>query len=834
MFTGNMPMLNSFFSLIPQYYNDYTEAFDTSRCSILPKHSQFDCKIEFKDNTNLLKTTVTPMSNEEEQELKRHLNEYLGKGFIRQSNSSLNHPIKFRTKKNGEIQLCVDFKRYNKRMIKHSHPIPKITDIYEKVKSATIFTKINIKSAFDAIRIRQGDEFKTAIKTKFGIFEYLVMPQGLPDGPAIFQSFIEGILGNVLNQFVQVYMDDILIYSNDFTQHINHVKNVLKILINYGLVVNLQKSVFHQSEILYLGHMLCWNGIKIDPEKIKIINEWTVPKTVTEIRSFIGYCEFLRKYIDNFASVMKPLYLLTHKNSNLVWNNDCAEAFSKIKYLVANAPMLTRPDREKPFIIQLHSNSIAIWASLSQYGDNNGPLKVIYYCSKLIKESELNYGTYKTEFIAFMHALKEWRHLLQGTKYPIQIYTQDKDLNFMVQFHPNREDLSDFLDSFNFNIIYGSCPSSSSGNSNIAMPKIARIGSVIFKQFNNLYKTNDDYDDVSDDDEDDEDDISDDEESDVDMEDITLKEIRYQYKSDDYAQQIMDDLKYDMDETGYSYNWIIRGGLLIRKNNQDQIYISPSLQRAYIQKKYKENEHNPLSCNKFYDVISSNYWWPGMKQDIKDYYAERIHHQRLKIKKYSSIPWKVVHCEYIYDLKIKSNNNRIISHDATIMIFRDEATNMAHFVGFDSTPTPPLTSQAFLNNVFRLYGRPAHVIIDCPIKSQQWKNLFKLCNCTSSSPNKNEELNKDRIFVHHFLRMVMNKYNNETSWKWILAMAEACYNQYKHPRIKLSPNQALYQYQCNHKHRKGRNIYHFSKYEKGNEIWRVLNHNLDTCKNKIY
>jgi len=195
----------------------------------------------------------------------------------------------------------------------------------------------------------------------------------------------------------------------------------------------------------------------------------------------------------------------------------------------------------------------------------------------------------------------------------------------MVQCHPNREDLSDFLDDFNFKIIYGQSPSSSSGNSKKVIPKTAYVGSAVCKPINNSYKV-DNEDRISDDDsdvvsDDYSDAISDDEESDVDMEDITLKEIRYQYKSDSYAQQVMDDLKYDMNETGYSYNWIVRGGLLIRRNNQDQIYISPSLQRAFIKKKYKENEHDPLSCNKFYDVVSSNYWWPGMKQDIKDYYA---------------------------------------------------------------------------------------------------------------------------------------------------------------------------------------------------------------------
>ncbi|OUM59345.1 hypothetical protein PIROE2DRAFT_63830 [Piromyces sp. E2] len=547
-----------------------------------------------------------------------------------------------------------------------------------------------------------------------------------------------------------------------------------------------------------------------------------------ELRSFIGYCNFLRQYVENFASVMRPLYLITSAKRDSEWSDDCAKAFSKIKYLIGNAPTLFHPNRNKKFIIIINSNQYAIWASLLQRqsddgnDDNiNGSLKVIYYCSRLLNGTELRYNETKKEMLALKHALNEWRHIFLGMKHFILIYTQNKDLASLIRNLPNE---SDFLNEYNFYLFYHSNDTNSLIYSNDNTPsKKVFLGSMRFipsdkgkkkGDIKNLNNSKETYDaDKTSNDSSDSDIVSDDEEIELAIEDITLKDIRYQYKSDMYAQKVMDDLKYDTNETGYSYNWILSGGLLVRKYNQNQIYISPQLQRTVIQKTYNENKHNPLSCNKFYEVISSNYWWPGMKQDIKDYYARRMEYQQLKIHKYSVIPWKVG-CFY-YDF------------------FRDETTKMARFVGFNTYPNPSLTSQAFMDNVYRLYGHPAHIIIDSPITSQQWKSILKICSCTCSNPNKNDKLNKERCYVTSYLGMIM-KNKNTPQWKWYLAIAEACYNQYGHPSTKKSPNQALYQYQCNYDHGKRKRIHHFSTLDKRNKIWEDFKRILEICKNKIY
>ncbi len=218
------------------------------------------------------------------------------------------------------------------------------------MKGAKFFTKLDLKSAYNLVRIKEGDEFKTAFKTRYGHFEYLVMPFGLKNAPATFQHFINDVLSDYLDDFVISYIDDILIYSNSIEEHHNHVKMVLRKLLENNLYVKLEKCEFDVTETSFLGYVLSQDGIKMDKEKVKAILDWPIPSNVKEVQSFIGLCNYYRIFIKDFAKIANPIHKLTRKNVQFNWTSEQQKAFDTLKKLFTTAPILRNPDSNKPFV----------------------------------------------------------------------------------------------------------------------------------------------------------------------------------------------------------------------------------------------------------------------------------------------------------------------------------------------------------------------------------------------------------------------------------------------------------------------------------------------------
>jgi len=236
------------------------------------------------------------------------------KGFIRKSKSPAGAPVLFVKKKDGSLRLCVDYRKLNEMTIRNSYPLPLISELLDRVKGVKYFTKLDLKSAYNLVGIKEGDEYKTAFRTRYGHFDYLVMPFGLKNAPATFQHFINDVLSVYLDDFVISYIDDILIYSNSLEEHHEHVKKVLKKLLENNLYIKLEKYEFDVTETTFLGYILSKDGLKVDSEKVKAILDWPVPSNVKEIQSFIGLCNYYRIFIKDFAKIARPLHKLTRKN----------------------------------------------------------------------------------------------------------------------------------------------------------------------------------------------------------------------------------------------------------------------------------------------------------------------------------------------------------------------------------------------------------------------------------------------------------------------------------------------------------------------------------------
>jgi hypothetical protein len=240
--------------------------------------------------------------------------------------------------------MCVDFRALNKITIKNHYPFPRIDDLLDQLKDAKYFTKLDLRSGYHQIRITEGDIWKTAFKTKQGLFEWMVMPFRLCNAPATFMRVMNDVLRPFLDDFVIVYLDDILIFSKSREENIEHVKKVLDVLRKEQLFLKLSKCEFGKTSLIYLGHIVGGGELKIDPSKVKVILEWSRPSNVTEVRSFLGAAQYWRKFIANFSSIVAPLHSLTSVKQGFQWGGKQQQAFDTLKENISSAQVLALPN----------------------------------------------------------------------------------------------------------------------------------------------------------------------------------------------------------------------------------------------------------------------------------------------------------------------------------------------------------------------------------------------------------------------------------------------------------------------------------------------------------
>ncbi|KAJ8228025.1 hypothetical protein LV160_008960 [Aspergillus fumigatus] len=417
--------------ILPREYSDFKKLFEQPKQYVLPEHGKHDHRIPLQEGKSPVCKKIYQMSEKELQTLKEYIDEQLQLGKIRPSNSPAGHGVLFVPKKDGSLRLCVDYRPLNAIMIKDRYPLPLIHDIQDRIRGAKWFTKLDITDAYNHIRIAEGEEWKTAFRTKFGHFEYLVMPFGLTNAPASFERFIEEVLHKVLHRFVVVYLDDILIFSENRDEHVEHVKEVLRELQEASIRLKLKKCEFHVQETEFLGHWISTEGIHMDQNKVTTMREWPQPRNVKEVQQFIGLVNYYQRFIEGYAKIMTPFFKLLKKGKEFEWTKEYETAFTRIKEKVTTAPILVQHDPDKETTIETDASDYAIRMRMTQPGSDGRPRPVAFHSRKLI-QAELNYDIHDKELLAIVVAFKVWRVYLEGTRRTVIVKTDHKNLTFFT------------------------------------------------------------------------------------------------------------------------------------------------------------------------------------------------------------------------------------------------------------------------------------------------------------------------------------------------------------------------------------------------------------------
>ncbi|KAI2661080.1 Transposon Tf2-6 polyprotein [Labeo rohita] len=419
-------------SSIPSEYQDLLEAFSRTKATHLPPHRPGDCAIDLIPGATPPKGQIFPLSQAESEAMQKYIQEELAKGFITPSTSPASAGFFFAKKKDGGLRPCIDYRGLNEVTIKYRYPLPLVPSALEQLRSAKLFTKLDLRSAYNLVRIHAGDEWKTAFSTTSGHYEYRVMPFGLANSPSCFQAFINEVFRDMLNRWVIVYIDDILIYSNSYSEHVQHVRAVLRRLIAHQLYAREEKCTFHQDKISILGYIISSEGVAMDEKKVEAVLNWPRPSTLRELQRFLGFANFYRHFIRNFSTVAAPLTAMVKRGtSRLTWSQAALQAFDDLRQRFSSAPILHHPDPEKPFVVEVDASSTGIGAVLSQRQGEPPKLFPCAYFSHKLTLAECNYDVGNRKLLAIKLALEEWRHWLEGAKHPFTVLTDHRNLEYL-------------------------------------------------------------------------------------------------------------------------------------------------------------------------------------------------------------------------------------------------------------------------------------------------------------------------------------------------------------------------------------------------------------------
>ncbi|KAJ9560732.1 hypothetical protein OSB04_005892 [Centaurea solstitialis] len=621
------------------------------------------------------------------QELSEQLQELSGKGFIRPSSSPWGAPILFVKKKDGSHRMCIDYRGLNKVTIKNRYPLPRIDDLFDQLQGASWFSKIDLRSGYHQLKVKEADVHKTAFRTRYGHFEFLVMPFGLTNAPAAFMDLMNRVCRPMLDRSVIVFIDDILIYSKSKEEHVVHLREVLEILRRERLYAKFSKCAFWLEEVQFLGHIINREGIKVDPAKIEAVMNWEIPKAPIEIRSFLGLAGYYRRFIQDFSKIAVPLTRLTKKSEPYVWGYEQQMAFDTLRKKLCEAPVLTLPEGVEDMTVYCDASRLGLGCVLMQRG------RVIAYASRQLKPHEANYPTHDLELAAVVFALKIWRHYLYGVK--CTIFTDHRSLRYFLE-QPNlnmrQRRWLDVVKDYDCEILYHP------GKANVVADALSRKTEHAPLRISHLKMA------------------------------VTTSFV-------DLVLRAQEEASREENQNGER----IRGQMaalvrdsrgLLTRFGQVWVPRAGTARQTLLEEAHKSKFSIHPGATKMYRDLRTGYWWPGMKRDVARYVESCL--TCLKVKAEHQKPHGKMQPLEIPEWKWENITMDLITKlpktpwkfDA-IWVIVDRLTKSAIFLAIRESSTAEQLAEIYVKEVVSRHGVPVSIISDRDVRftSRFWERF---------------------------------------------------------------------------------------------------------------
>ena len=558
----------------------------------VPPEREVEFSIDLVPGTAPISKSPYRMAPVELQELKTQLQDLVDSGFIRPSSSPWGSPVLFVKKKDGSMRMCIDYRGLNQVTVKNKYPLPRIEELFDQLEGSKVYSKLDLRQGYYQVRVREEDIPKTALNSRYGHYEFTVMPFGLTNAPAVFMDLMHRVFRPYLDQFVVVFIDDILVYSKSEEEHEEHLRIVQETLQQHKLYAKFSKCEFWLDKVAFLGHIISSNGAEVDPSKIESIVNWKRPESVPEIRSFLGLAGYYRRFVKDYSKIAGPLSSMTGKNAKFVWSDKCEKSFEELKRRLTTAPVLVLPEGTEDFVVFTDASKDGLGCVLMQRE------KVIAYASRKLKPYERNYPTHDLELAAIVFALGKWRHYLYGPKFTV--LTDHKSLKYVFtqkELNMRQRRWMEFLGDYSCEIRYHP------GKANVVADALSRrvhLANLEISELTSLFAN------------------------------ITLRseigsKILQAQEDDEELQDIKAHLteprnsKFAIDETG-----------TLRYQGRMCVPANVELRRLILDEAHKAKYSMHPGGTKMYEDMKKIYWWVNMKSDIAQYVQSCLVCQQVK------------------------------------------------------------------------------------------------------------------------------------------------------------------------------------------------------------